>query len=140
MSQQLNSLQQSALNRLGDVLCPAYDDYPSFSQLDVVHHADIVLDELPETDLKDLKLLLTVLFFLPSPLMVLMMKLLERLKGMNGPVGTLVRMLLFGLRGISFALYYSGLKGPAATAVKTPVEVVGYHVSVETAQGLINNP
>ena len=130
MSQQLNYLQKSALNRLGNVICPAFDEYPSFSELDVVHHADIVLEELPEHDLKDLKLLLTVLFFLPSPLMLLMMKTLEKMREMNGELGTLVRMLLFGLRGITFALYYSGLKGPGSTADKTPVDVVGYQVSV----------
>ena len=130
MSQQLNYLQKAALNRLGNVICPAFDDYPSFSELDVVHHADIVLEELPEYDLKDLKLLLTVLFFLPSPLMLFMLKTLEKMKGMNGELGTLVRMLLFGLRGITFALYYSGLKGPKAKVSKTPVDVVGYQVSV----------
>jgi hypothetical protein len=130
MSQQLNGLQQSALNRLGDVLCPAFQDFPAFSELDVVHYADVVLDELPEGDLNDLKMLLTVLFFLPRPLLKLMMAVLDKMKDMNGGVGTLVRMLLFGLRGLTFALYYSGLKGPKATATKTPVDVVGFQVNV----------
>lgn len=127
---QLNTLQKAALNRLGNVLCPAYDDHPSFSDLDVIYHADIVLTELPPGDLKDLKLLLLVLFFLPAPLMRLMMVTLEKMKEMNGELGTLVRMLLFGLRGLTFALYYSGLRGPGAKASKTPVEVVGYKVQV----------
>lgn len=130
MSQQLNGMQKAALNRLGNVICPKYDDYPAFSELDVVHHADIVLDELPEQDLKDLKLLLTVLFFLPAPLMLLMLVVLEKMKNMNGGLGALVRMLLFGLRGLTFALYYSGLRGPKATAEKTPVDVVGFKVNV----------
>lgn len=130
MSQQLNNMQKAALNRLGNVICPKYEDHPAFSELDVVHHADIVLDELPETDLKDLKLLLTVLFFLPSPLMHLMLIVLEKMKNMNGGLGALVRMLLFGLRGLTFALYYSGLRGPKATATKTPVDVVGFKVQV----------
>ncbi len=127
---QLNSLQCAALNRLGNVLCPAYGEHPSFSELDVVYHADIVLNELPESDLKDLKLLLLVLFFLPAPLMRLMMVTLEKMKEMDGELGTLVRMLLFGLRGLTFALYYSGLRGPKAKANKTPVDVVGFEVKV----------
>lgn len=130
MSQHLNSFQKASLNRLGNVICPAFEDYPSFSDLDVVHHADIVLEELPESDLKDLKLLLFVLFFMPTPLMKLMMVALDKMKDTNGALGTLVRMLLFGLRGITFALYYSGLKGPRAQASKTPMEVVGYKVQV----------
>lgn len=127
---QLNSLQSAALNRLGNVLCPAYQEYPSFSELDVVHHADIVLNELPEGDLKDLKLLLLVLFFVPAPLMRLMMVTLEKMKEMDGGLGTLVRMLLFGLRGLTFALYYSGLRGPKAKVKMTPVDVVGFEVKV----------
>lgn len=130
MNQHLNYFQKASLNRLGDVICPSYEDYPAFSDLDVVHHAHVVLDELPESDLKDLKLLLFVLFFVPAPLMSLMMVVLEKMKDMNGAIGTLVRMLLFGLRGITFALYYSGLTGPQARVKKTPVDVVGYKVQV----------
>lgn len=46
MSQELNFLQRVALNRLGDVICPENGEFPAFSDLDVVHHADIVLKEL----------------------------------------------------------------------------------------------
>ncbi len=130
MSQELNFFQSRALNRLGNVICPGDHEYPSFTDLDVIHHADVVLHELPEADLKDLKLLLTVLFFLPAPVMMLMMSVLEKMKDMEGSIGTLVRMLLFGLRGITLALYYSGLRGPKARVTKTPVDVVGYEVRV----------
>ncbi|MFL5784713.1 MAG: hypothetical protein ACJ76H_08905 [Bacteriovoracaceae bacterium] len=129
---ELNYFQKAALNRLGDVICPKNGEFPSFSELDCVHHAHLVLDDLPPQDLSDLKMLLFALWFLPAPLMRLFLFTLEKMNDMDGEVGTLVRMLQFGLRGIAFALYYSDLTGPKATAKRTPVSVVGYAVNVAT--------
>jgi hypothetical protein len=128
---ELNYFQKAALNRLGDIMCPRNGEFPSFSELDCVHHAGIVLNEIPEKDLKDLKLLLFVLWFMPAPFMRIFLFVLERMRHMNGQVGTLVRMLQFGLRGIAFALYYSDLKGPKATVQQTPVKIVGFEVKVQ---------
>ncbi len=127
---ELNYFQRATLNRLGDIICPRNGEFPAFSELDCVHHAHIVLDDLPPQDLADLKLLLIALWFLPTPLMRIFLNVLEKMKDMNGEVGTLVRMLQFGLRGIAFALYYSDLKGPKAKQVKSPVDVVGFAVNI----------
>lgn len=127
---ELNYFQKAALNRLGDVICPENGEFPAFSDLDCVHYAHMVLDDLPEQDLSDLKMLLFVMWFMPSFVMRIFLSTLEKLKDLNGEVGTLVRMLLFGLRGIAFALYYSDLRGPKARVTITPVKVVGYSVNV----------
>ncbi len=127
---ELNYFQKASLNRLGDIICPKNGEFPSFSELDCVHHAHIVLDDLPPQDLSDLKLLLIALWFLPAPLMRIFLTCLEKMKDMNGEVGTLIRMLQFGLRGIAFALYYSDMKGPKAKPVKSPVDVVGFAVNI----------
>jgi hypothetical protein len=127
---ELNYFQKAALNRLGDVICPKNGEFPSFSELDCAHYAHMVLDDLPSQDLSDLKMLLFVLWFMPSPIMRIFLFTLEKLNNLNGEVGTLIRMLLFGLRGIAFALYYSDLRGPNAKVTTTPVKVVGYEVNV----------
>ena len=128
---ELNYFQKAALNRLGNVICPRNGEFPAFSDLDCVHHAHIVLDELPEQDCSDLKMLLFVLWFLPSPLIRIFLNIVERLKNMNGEIGALIRMLNFGLRGVAFSLYYSGMTGPKAVVTKTPVNVVGFEVHVQ---------
>lgn len=127
---ELNYFQKAALNRLGDVICPKNGEFPSFSELDCVHHAHIVLDELPPQDCSDLKMLLTVLWFLPAPFLRIFLYLIEKMKDLNGEVGALIRMLNFGLRGVAFSLYYSGMTGPKAVVKKTPVNVVGFEVHV----------
>lgn len=127
---ELNYFQKAALNRLGNVICPENGEFPRFSDLDCVHHAHIVLDELPEQDLADLKMLLFVLWFLPTPFMRIFLNIVEAMKDKDGEIGTLMRMLNFGLRGVCFSLYYSGMTGPKALTTKTPVNVVGYAVNV----------
>jgi hypothetical protein len=126
----LNFFQKASLNRLGNIICPANGEFPAFSDLDCVHHAHIVMDELPEQDMADLKMLLTALWFMPSPFMRIFLNVLEKMKDLNGEVGTLIRMLNFGLRGVAFSLYYSGMTGPKAVTTKTPVNVVGFEVNV----------
>ena len=76
-------------------------------------------------------MLLFVLWFLPSPLIRIFLNIVERLKNMNGEIGALIRMLNFGLRGVAFSLYYSGMTGPKAVVTKTPVNVVGFEVHVQ---------
>lgn len=130
MSHILNGLQISALNRLGDVMCPANGEFPSFSDLGAVEHVDFLLEEIPSSDLADLKLLLLLLGLMPSFVLRAMMNFIEAKADMNGEVGTLIRMVRFGLRGIIFSLYYSGLKGSTSKVTQTPVDVVGYHVQM----------
>jgi hypothetical protein len=126
----LNRAQIRAVNRMGDIMCPRFENFPSFTELDVVAHADDVLRELPEADLKDLKLLLTVLSFLPKPILSFVLCTIDRLQNIGGPIGPTLRMIRFGLRGVIFSLYYSGLKGPRASANVTSHQVIGYQVHV----------
>lgn len=130
MSRVLNGLQIRALNNLGDVMCPGGDGFPRFSALGAVEHVDILLDEIPPADLADLKLLLLLLGLMPAFVLRGLLNLLEKRMDMDGEVGTLIRMVRFGLRGIVFSLYYSGLKGSGSTVEKTPMEVIGYDIQM----------
>lgn len=131
MSTILNKIQIRALNNLGDVMCPGGDGFPEFSELGAVEHVDLLLVEIPEADLSDLKLLLFLLGFMPAFVLRFMLNFLEKNQNMNGDIGALVRMVRFGLRGIIFSLYYSGLKGRDSAVTQTPVDVIGYHVQMK---------
>lgn len=125
-SKNLNSLQLRALNKMGDILCPANEEFPSFSKLGALEHIDILLDEIPPADLKDLKLLLLLLGLLPSFALRIFLRLVEANQNHNGEVGTILRTIRFGLRGLIFSIYYSGYKGQNSDVTKTPVEIIGY--------------
>lgn len=131
MSEILNKIQIRALNNLGDVMCPGGEGFVGFSELGAVEHVDLLLLEIPPSDLSDLKLLLFLLGFMPAFVLRFMLNFLERNQDMNGDIGALIRMVRFGLRGIIFSLYYSGLKGRDSTATQTPVDAIGYTVQMK---------
>jgi hypothetical protein len=133
VSKILNKRQVRAVNKLGEIMCPKHDAFPSFKEVDAVANVDTVLAELPEADLNDLKLLLTVLSLLPSAILLMVLQLLDQMQNLGGPLGPTVRMIRFGLRGIVFSLYYSGLNGSKATTPTNSHQVIGYQVHVAAA-------
>lgn len=132
----LNGLQRTGLNRLGDCYAPGGKvtaahgsrSFPSFSELGCIEHADRVLDYLPAADRNDLKLLLGILALSPPPVLKGFVWLLEHSESglfSLGPVGSLLRLIRLGLKGLVFSLYYSGMRGSRYTG-PTPVELLGY--------------
>ena len=130
-SKHFNSKQIKALDKLGDLMAPGDIDFPSFSKLKVSEHIDMVLDTVTPEDLEDLKLLFTVLSFLPSFAIGLFVSTIELLAKIPGSIGALPRMIMLGLKGIVMSLYYSGLKGEDVQS-KNAHEVIGFGVSVYT--------
>ena len=118
-----------ALQKIGDIYCPTHKDLPSFSELGVIEHIDQVVGPLPPNDLKDLKLLLFLLSFLPSFLLKGFVWLVERAPSFPTALGAVLRMIRFGLRGIILSLYYSGLKGSNFTG-PSPKEIIGFIVQM----------
>lgn len=100
-----------ALNRIGDIIIPAYEDYPSFSQAGGVEYADGLMANAPEADRKDLNLLLTILSFMPTFVLRWLVGKMETSLDNDGPLGPIYRMLDLGLRGIIYSCYYSGRLG-----------------------------
>lgn len=127
----LNSRQSRAVQKIGDIYCPRTDSFPSFSELGVIEHIDILLAEIPEQDLKDLKMLLGILGFMPSFVIWLLIAGIEKGKDLGTPLGAIIRMIRFGFRGIIFSLYYSGLKGSQSSVSQTPMDLVGYRIQMK---------
>lgn len=120
------------LQKLGDAMCPGDGEFPSFSRLGCAEHVDVILDEMPAADRDQLKTLLAVLSYVPIFGIAGLIALLEKTSELPGPLGVGVRFLRMGLRGLIMTLYYSGNRG-ASYEGPTPLDIVGYHVSVYTA-------
>lgn len=125
----LGARHLKALNKIGDLYCPGVQDLPSFSALGCVEHADRLVSEIPKNDLKDLKLLLLILSFVPTGLLHFFFWFLETPTDWPGAIGTNLRKIRFGMRGLTFALYYSGLHGKDYQGA-TPPQIIGYEVTV----------
>ena len=128
----LSRLQYRGLQKLGDAFAPGDAEFPSFSACGCAEHVDILLDEMPETDLGDLKTLLLLLAFLPVFGIRVLLRVLEWSPGIPGGLGAVLRLMRFGMKGLVVSLYYSGLTG-ADYEGKSPTQLLGYDVGVYTA-------
>lgn len=119
----MNSMHIKAMDKVGSIYCPGTDALPSFSEIGVAQYLNKMTANIPANDLKDLKLLLSVLYFLPSFLVKALLWLVEIDLPWPGVIGVNFRKIRFGLRGLSFSLYYSGLKASDYTG-KTPDQII----------------
>lgn len=123
-SKYLSAGQIQGVEKIGNVMFPGGEGFPSFIEIHCARHLDRILDYMPQQDLKDLGMLLSLMAILPAGMVRGFVCLLEMLSGFPGPVGGLVRTIRIGLRGLIMSLYYGD---PAIQ------ELVGYDVSVYTA-------
>ena len=128
-SRYLSRLQLHALARLGDAYLPGDQEFPSFRRLGCIEHVDRILEHTPPSDLQDLKMVLSILFFFPKWTLILLIHCLHALRNLPGPAGNLVRAMGFGFKALTMSLYYSGLKGSSYSG-KTPLELLDYEVQV----------
>ncbi len=107
-SRVLNQRQLTAVERIGDILLPRNGDFPAFSETGCLSHIDTVLAPSHPQDIKDLKIVLSLLGTLPIPLLKGFLTLLGYGERLPKILGSQLKLLEFGLRGIVFSLYYSG--------------------------------
>lgn len=127
-SNYLNGSAVKAVNRIGNILCPGDDVFPSYSELGCIEHIDIMLENAPAADIGDLNMLLTVLSVAPTDMLKWLVRKMAESHGKEGSANVLFRQLDFGLRGIIFGTYYSGKTGSNYTG-KNPHEIIGFSVN-----------
>ncbi len=128
-SKYLNSLALKGLNKVGDILLPGFEEFPSFSQLGCAAYVDRVVEDLPPSDRDGVGLLFMVFYFLPVFLLRGLFNFLERVADTDMPGGGLLRMIRLGVRGIVFSLYYSGWTGPGYSG-PAPLDIIGFQLNV----------
>jgi hypothetical protein len=116
------------LNRIGDILVPGENDFPSFSGYNCIEHVDDLLAFAPADDVKDLGMVLALLNYLPKFLLVKLVKTLATAPVNTGPLGTVLRQLNMGIRGIVFSLYYSEKPGTGYSGTD-PEKIIGFSLN-----------
>ncbi|MCX8103527.1 MAG: hypothetical protein N3E42_03685 [Candidatus Bipolaricaulota bacterium] len=119
MSQFLGPRELAVLERIGDLMLPGDSEFPSFSQTGCITFIDDLLRFMNPKDRDDLRTLLKVLSFLPSPLLRAFLKLC------HGHWTPTLRMVELGLKGLVMSLYYSNKTAPQYTG-RTPFDVIGF--------------
>jgi len=113
-------LQKKGLNKIGDVIIPGQEDMPAFSATGCVKEFSRIADFMPESDRKDLLMVLLIMGLLPRFFLRALWWIIEWAPYIPTPVGDLFRMLRIGIKGLVFSLYYG--EPPAA---------IEYHVGLD---------
>lgn len=124
-SKYLSKSAIKGLTRIGDILIPGNDEFPSFSAFMCMDHIDGLVAYAPADDIQDLGMVLGILAVMPKGVLVWLVKTMSNAHKNNGPLGTLFRQLNMGIRGIVFSLYYSEKPGINYKATN-PTELIGF--------------
>jgi hypothetical protein len=127
MSDYFNAMQLKGLVRLGNLMLPRSDEYPSFQELGCIEHIDEIAAYIPEVDLSDLKMLLGLLAVMPKMGLKGLIRMMQSPDPWPEAVASTLRQMDTGLRGIIMSLYYSGRKGSNYNG-QTPLELMGVEI------------
>lgn len=108
-SKNLSPLQMRALAKVGDVVIPGDEVLPPFSRSGSLRHVDRMLDHMSDFDRDGVKLLLTVMRFLPSIAIAAILHVAQRDRALPSFIGAACRMVNIGIKGVVMTLYYSDL-------------------------------
>ncbi len=118
----------NGLSRIGDIMVPKNEEFPSFSETGCIEHIDDVVSYAPASDLKDLNLLLSILSFMPGFVLRWLVETMKNSHHKEGKFYDIFRMLDFGLKGIILGTYYSGKVG-AHYKGKSPMQIIGCSIN-----------
>ena len=128
MSEHLSKRQTQVIERLGSLMLPRSEEFPSFSELGCIVAIDEIMAWMPGSDLADLKLLLNILSAMPDGGLQKLIQQISNPEPWPDAVASTLRQIDTGLRGIIMSLYYSGRKGPDY-AGQTPLELMGVEIN-----------
>lgn len=127
MNNTLSPNAKKALTRIGDILLPRNEEFPSFSETGSIEHIDSLTEYAPESDINDLNMVLSILSYMPDFILVWLVGKMENSRDTTGTLGSVLRQLDFGLRGLIFSCYYSGKVGSGYKG-KTPLDIIGFEI------------
>ncbi len=121
--------QLLGLQKAGDVILPGTNRSPGFSATGCIEHVDRLAAYLSADDLGGLRVLLRLLRRAPKWAIRLLMRACQANARFPGFLGTALRTIDIGLRGMVTSLYYSNLTG-AGYQGKKVFDVVGWNAKL----------
>lgn len=128
MSKILSKPALRTISKMGDIMLPKTNEFPSFSETGCIEHIDEIIIFAPKEDISGLNILLTILSVLPKSILKIIVNKMHASHTKDGAVSFLFRQLDFGLKGIIYTCYYSGKTGKNYKG-KNPHEIIGYKIN-----------
>jgi acyl-CoA reductase-like NAD-dependent aldehyde dehydrogenase len=112
-----SELSLKGIIKVADILIPGDEERPSFSKTSFISELYRMTDFMNQDDKAGLKLLTTLLGLMPSFLIRLFLIVVFKHHLFPGILGSLLRQIEIGLKGIVMTLYYSNLDEGAANPI-----------------------
>lgn len=109
MSHGFSALSIKGLKKTGDIIIPGDSEFPSFSNSGFIEHLGRMSHYMNEDDREGLKLLSTLLGIMPAIVIRFILYFTRLHHYFPNPIGSILRQINVGLRGVVFTLYYSDL-------------------------------
>lgn len=116
------------LNRIGDILIPQSDEFPSFSTYGAAERVDDIVAYAQRGDVATLNTVLGVMAWLPNRFLLWIAANMAEAHTSNSFIAPLFRQLNTGLRGIIFTAYYAGKSGKDYQG-PDPLDIIGYKLN-----------
>lgn len=126
MANSFSPAAKKALVRLGDIYLPGDQDMPAFSAAGGIKHVDKYIANAPADDIASLNIVLVILSIMPGFVLRWLVKKLSTAAANNGPLGTILRQLNIGIRGLLFSCYFNDDVGVPG---KRPIDIIGFNVN-----------
>ena len=111
-SKYLSETGIKGLIKTGSIIVPGDDIFPSFSKTSFHKQIDRMLDYMEEEDRDGVCLLMSIFYYTPSFLISALLKLTDHNQKFPNLIGAPLRLILIGVKGMIFTLYYSNLEDP----------------------------
>jgi len=130
MSQPLGPRALQTINRLGDILIPGGEGFPSYSEAHCVDRVNEIAAGAPQDDIKALALLLTLLSFMPCLALRWFCRAFSNAERFPEPLATPLRLLNIALRGLIITPYFANFLGDDFEGT-TPHDNMGFSLHCE---------
>lgn len=108
MSKIFSKRALKSMTILGDLLMPATEVLPSFSETGCLEHIDSLAIHAPQDDISTLNMALVLLSFMPKVVFKWLIKKMSTAQSSDALLSTTYRQLNYAIKGLLYSLYYSG--------------------------------
>lgn len=123
--------QLKGLEKLGDIMMPANNEFPSFSESGCITDVDITMSSAHKDDIRDFGYLLLFCRYTPNALIRMIIQLADSADRFPNWIAPLLRKLNIGIKGVVVSLYYSGRQG--FTQGDTALDVIDFNLTCDTS-------
>jgi len=122
--------QLMGLQKLGNIVMPGGNGFPSFSQTGCIQHVDITMGSAHPDDVRDFGYLLLLFHYLPKLAVTWIIKLADQPDRFPEILASQLRKLNIGIKGVVVSLYYSGKTGFGQSL--SPLDVIEFSLNCKS--------